>query len=187
MGELKPCPFCGCLPNTAAAFVPANGVHHLIMDGWDRISCPVCCFIGPMCRSEGEAITAWNRRAPDAERDALIHDIERHVAIASEEATRAEDALADSARLRERVAGLEAALRDAVPVMRKTAAEYLDSVMVRSDPTTIAPLEWEEITPDLSAIAAAEACIGRVTEPSWLDRIVDTFKPRAAPSTGEGK
>ena len=82
------------------------------------------------------------------------------------------------------------ALRLALPVMRRTAAEYLDSVMVRSDPATIAPAEWEEIAPDLDAIAAAEACVGRVTEPSWLDAIIDAGKwrdpGRPVPHHGSG-
>ena len=82
------------------------------------------------------------------------------------------------------------ALRLALPVMRRTVAEYLDSVMVRSDPATIAPIEWEEVAPDLDAIVAAEACVGRVTEPSWLDAIVDAGKwhdpGRPVPHHGSG-
>ena len=70
------------------------------------------------------------------------------------------------------------ALRLALPVLRRTAAEYLDSVMVRSDPASISPADWDEIADDLEAIVAAEACIGRITEPSWLDAIIDERKWR---------
>lgn len=70
------------------------------------------------------------------------------------------------------------ALRLALPVMRRTAAEYLESVMIRHDPATIAPAEWAEIAPDLDAIVAAEACVGRddtdeARERLWLDPILD--------------
>lgn len=70
------------------------------------------------------------------------------------------------------------ALRMALPVMRRTAAEYLESVMVRHDPASIAPSEWAEIAPDLDAIVAVEACVGRdpddeTRERLWLDPILD--------------
>ena len=75
-----------------------------------------------------------------------------------------------------------AALRLALPVMRRTAAEYLDSVMVHGDPATIAPAEWSEVAPDLDAIAAAEACVGRIAdaESDRLDPILDAGQWRQA-------
>lgn len=77
------------------------------------------------------------------------------------------------------------ALRMALPVMRRTAAEYLESVMVRHDPASIAPSEWAEIAPDLDAIVAAEACVGRDPEDEtrerlWLDPILDSKEWRAS-------
>lgn len=69
------------------------------------------------------------------------------------------------------VAAMEAALRAALPVMRRTAAEYLAGVMIRMDPNTIAPVEWYEIMPDLDAIVAAEAVVGR--QPDDPDRLFD--------------
>lgn len=67
------------------------------------------------------------------------------------------------------------ALRLALPVMRRTAVEYLESVMVNDDPTSIAPSEWAEIAPDLEAIVAAEACVGLPDEggPVWMDVILE--------------
>ena len=70
------------------------------------------------------------------------------------------------------VAAMEAALKAALPVMRRTAAEYLSSVMIRMDPNTIAPVEWYEVTPDLDAIVAAEAVVGR--QPDDPDRLFDS-------------
>lgn len=70
------------------------------------------------------------------------------------------------------VAAMEAALKAALPVMRRTAAEYLFSVMIRMDPNTIAPVEWYEVTPDLDAIVAAEAVVGR--QPDDPDRRFDS-------------
>lgn len=67
-----------------------------------------------------------------------------------------------------------AALRMALPVMRRTAFEYLESVAIKRDPATIAPAEWQEIAPDLEAICAAEACVGLVEDDDgqWLDDIL---------------
>lgn len=70
------------------------------------------------------------------------------------------------------VAAMEAALKAALPVMRRTAAEYLSSVMIRMDPNTIAPVEWYEVIPDLDAIVAAEAVVGR--QPDDPDRLFDS-------------
>lgn len=81
-----------------------------------------------------------------------------------------------------------AALRMALPVMRRTAAEYLESVMVRHDPNSITPAEWDEIRPDLDAIVAAEACVGRQEDDSrerlWLDPILDTHARLRATEVG---
>ena len=67
------------------------------------------------------------------------------------------------------------ALRMALPILRRTAAEYLDSVMVNADPATITPSEWRDVAPDLEAILGAEACVGRVTDtaPDWFDPLLD--------------
>ena len=75
------------------------------------------------------------------------------------------------------VAAMEAALKTALPVMRRTACEYLSSVMVNGNPSTIAPTEWAEIAPDLDAIAAAEACVGRPGNavPEWMDGLTRTL------------
>ena len=84
----------------------------------------------------------------------------------------------------ESVAAMEAALRATIPVMRRTAAEYLEGVMIRHNPDTIAPSEWEEIAPDLEAILAAEAVVGRLDDDDdrdrlWLNPILDAGKWRA--------
>lgn len=82
-----------------------------------------------------------------------------------------------------RIAAMEAALKAAIPVMRRTAAEYLESVMVRHNPDSIAPSEWAEIAPDLEAILSAEACMGRVDDDEdrerlWLNPILDAAEWR---------
>lgn len=82
------------------------------------------------------------------------------------------------------VAAMEAALKATIPVMRRTAAEYLESVMIRHNPDTIAPSEWEEIAPDLEAILAAEAAVGRLDDDDdrdrlWLNPILDAGQWRA--------
>ena len=65
------------------------------------------------------------------------------------------------------------ALTLALPVMIRTAAEYLESVMVKGNPETIARAEWAEIAPDLEVIIAAEACIGPAETDPWLRHILD--------------
>ena len=81
------------------------------------------------------------------------------------------------------VAAMEAALKATIPVMRRTAAEYLESVMIRHNPDTIAPSEWAEIAADLDAILAAEAVVGRLDDDDrdrlWLNPILDAGQWRA--------
>lgn len=73
---------------------------------------------------------------------------------------------------------MHAALRLALPVMRCRVAEFIECAMRKSDPMTVSPSEWNEICADIEAIVAAEACVGRVTDPSWLDAIIDGEKWR---------
>ena len=68
---------------------------------------------------------------------------------------------------------LARALQQALPVMRRTAVELLESVMVDGDPATIAPAEWAEIAPDLDAICAAMACGAHDDgAPEWFSAII---------------
>ena len=80
MGELKPCPLCGGVDFTWEFHVSTKG-------GGQSVKCSGCGTTGPSRWRRSAARAAWNTRAPDAERDS---------------------ALADSARLRERVARLQA-------------------------------------------------------------------------------
>lgn len=71
-----------------------------------------------------------------------------------------------------------AALRAALPVMRRTLNDYFESVTVRRDPATIALAEWVEIAPDIRAVRLAEACVGpqpdqEGIDTDWVNAVLD--------------
>lgn len=73
---------------------------------------------------------------------------------------------------------LHAALRAAIPVMRRYIWEYLESSTVKRDPNTISPCEWDEIAPDILALRMAQACVGdqpdsAVVDTDWLNDALD--------------
>lgn len=78
---------------------------------------------------------------------------------------------------------MHAALRLALPVMRKAAAGYLSRRMLSDyDTNGISPNDWAWVRPDFEAILAAEACVGRVPDDwPWLDAIIDSGKWREQP------
>lgn len=57
----KPCPNCDNRPfeHVQDADVLSKRTGHLMKHVW----CHHCNFAGPMCDTEAEAITAWNRRS----------------------------------------------------------------------------------------------------------------------------
>lgn len=66
------------------------------------------------------------------------------------------------------------ALRVALPVLRRGASEYLESVTVKRDPASICAYEWEDVAPDIAAIRAATAIVGAQpdvegVDTAWLD------------------
>ena len=69
------------------------------------------------------------------------------------------------------------ALLAAMPVMRRSALDYLCCASIGGDPETIPPMEWAEIAPNLDAIILAESCVGRIStgegDDAWLDAILD--------------
>lgn len=71
------------------------------------------------------------------------------------------------------------ALRLALPLLRATAADLIDCMTINGDPATIAPIEWEEIAPDLDAIVAAEACVPRPDDDlALLNEVLDAKRWR---------
>lgn len=74
----------------------------------------------------------------------------------------------------------ETALRLALPVMRRTVSEYLESVTVKRDHASIALAEWGEIGPDIQAIIAATALVGpepdvEGVDTEWLDEAIRRY------------
>jgi len=68
--------------------------------------------------------------------------------------------------------GLIAAASDARKVIRRTIVEFLESVTVRDDPASIAPMEWDEIVEDLIALRALDAHLPPANDEysAFLDR-----------------
>lgn len=66
--ELKPCPFCGGKPH-------AQLMGRMAVRYWEVVCDNECVFSGPPKDTEEQAIGAWNRRDPDAAKDAEIEKL----------------------------------------------------------------------------------------------------------------
>lgn len=78
-----------------------------------------------------------------------------------------------------------AALRAALPVLRRSAWEFIASCAFRDDPATLCPEDWASVAPDIKAIRLAESCVGPQldlsgVDGSWLDAAI-----KAAPASPE--
>lgn len=74
------------------------------------------------------------------------------------------------------VAAMEACLRDVVlPILRSTAEDLFRCVSVRLDPDSVSPSDWRDIAPDMEAVLAVEAFVGRPDDDygSRLNPILD--------------
>ena len=77
----------------------------------------------------------------------------------------------------------------ALPVMRRYAHDYFMGCTVLRDPLSIAPIEWEEIAPEVAAIRAATALIGSNPDADgvnteWLDLVL-SHDPALKPTQGD--
>lgn len=77
----------------------------------------------------------------------------------------------------ERWARAEAALRLALPALRRELHGYLECCTVARDVATVTPDEWEELAPDIAAIRAAAAIVGpqpdaEGVDSAWLDAAI---------------
>ena len=67
MAELKPCPFCGRKPSKVKQhYIPGTALIYYTVECKAQAS---KCLVKPkttFCKTEEEAINAWNRRAGDA-------------------------------------------------------------------------------------------------------------------------
>lgn len=66
--ELKPCPFCAGKP-----YAQENGRFGFRY--WEVVCDNECDFTGPAKDTKGQAVEAWNRRDPDAAKDAEIEKL----------------------------------------------------------------------------------------------------------------
>lgn len=71
MSALRECPFCGRSPRVS--WSRDNDVVNIRCEGWAYD----CLGAGANCHDEAAAIAAWNRRARDAEAEALRARVER--------------------------------------------------------------------------------------------------------------
>lgn len=76
--ELKPCPFCAGKP-----YAQENG--RMGFRYWEVVCDNECDFTGPAKDSKEQAVEAWNRRDPDAAKDAEIEALNALVTSLSEE------------------------------------------------------------------------------------------------------
>lgn len=60
------------------------------------------------------------------------------------------------------VAEMEATMRDTIlPLLRRNAEDLVRCVSIGADPMTISDSDWRDIAPDLEAVLAGEAFVGR--------------------------
>tara|TARA_B000000460_G_scaffold248815_2_gene227337 strand:- start:4066 stop:4518 length:453 start_codon:yes stop_codon:yes gene_type:complete len=60
------------------------------------------------------------------------------------------------------VAAMEACLRDvALPILRANAEDIFRCVSIKADPASVYRYDWLDIAPDMEAVLAVEALVGR--------------------------
>lgn len=79
--------------------------------------------------------------------------------------------------MRNKIVAQTGALHLALPALRRSLYEYLQSCVIRNDVATVTPDEWADTARELAAIRAAAAIVGPQpdlfgVDTAWLDEAI---------------